>query len=243
MWNLVGAVRIAALGCLVVVGLLAGLVSGLLPRNFYLKLARLWHVLVTRAVGAECKFSGDHCHPGALIVCNHISWLDISVLGSRFPVVFLAKKEIASWPILGFVVKKAGTLFIERGRGISKAVQEISAALDSGQSVAVFPEGKTSDGKDVDRFQPRIFKTATDAAVPVQPIGLRYLDAQGQLTSLTSYAGNVNFIQSLWRTVSAKPFTVEIRVFGDLNSDSDRDWLSSNSEEMIRNWLKDLKRG
>jgi 1-acyl-sn-glycerol-3-phosphate acyltransferase len=145
MYSLLGAVRTAALILIVLAGLAFGLLSMVLPASAMPGLSRSWHFLVAGAVGVKRHYSGSRLRPGALLVSNHISWLDISVVGSRFPVVFLAKSEIAGWPILGWLVETAGTLFIDRGRGSQQALKELTDSLRGDQSVLIFPEGKTTD--------------------------------------------------------------------------------------------------
>ena len=120
--------------------------------------------------------SKTHPHTTALIVANHISWLDILVLLATAPVVFVAKSEIRSWPVLGWMVALAGTCFIDRSRrsALRSVYAAISQHLHAGQSVAIFPEGTTSDGTGLLPFHTGLFEAAISVGVPVQPIRLVY---------------------------------------------------------------------
>jgi len=175
-------------------------------------------------------------------VSNHISWLDISVIGSRFPVLFLANSEIASWPILGWLIRRTGTLFIERGKGAGEALKKLSDSLRGNRSVLIFPEGKTTDGSSVIRFQPRLFQSAIDCAAVVQPIGIRYVDKDGEWVDRLSFHGEIGFLESLWRTVCGGMIHAEIFVFDPVEPGADRNTLSQDAENRIRQWVDSEKR-
>jgi 1-acyl-sn-glycerol-3-phosphate acyltransferase len=146
----------------------------------------------------------------ALFVSNHVSWLDILVLQASAPVVFVAKSEIKSWPVLGWMVALAGTCFIHRERrtalrGVHTA---LTAHLLAGQSVCIFPEGTTSDGTQVLPFHGGLLQAAIDAQVAVQPMRLDYSDRAaayvGDITLLGS-VGNILLTPHLQVHVQALP--------------------------------------
>ncbi|NKB75694.1 MAG: hypothetical protein GKR96_01315 [Gammaproteobacteria bacterium] len=130
-------------------------------------------------LGIRCELSGDEFSAGSLLVSNHVSWADICLIGSAFPVTFLAGSKIGKWPVLGWLMNKAGTLFIDRGRGAERASREVANLLATGNSVAIFPEGRTSDGKSVGKFHARLYQAATAANKNVQAVGIRYEDKLG----------------------------------------------------------------
>jgi 1-acyl-sn-glycerol-3-phosphate acyltransferase len=111
----------------------------------------------------------------AMIVANHISWLDIFVINALHPCRFVAKSEIRAWPVLGWLVDKAGTVFIARGnrRELRNIFKGMVAALEAGQRVAFFPEGTTAAQGQVLPFHANLFEAAVDSRVPVQPYALR----------------------------------------------------------------------
>ncbi len=190
-------------------------------------------------MGVQCEFSGATPAPGVLVVSNHVSWLDISVIGSRMPVVFLAKGEIASWPILGFIIKTAGTLFIDRGRGASDAKARLSESLTNNQAVLIFPEGTTTDGRSVNRFHPRLMQSAIDSNARVQPVALHYSGKDGNLFPEVSYTRNMTFLKSLWQTVCLGKIRAHVRVFELLTPDESRDQLARDAEAQVRAWVED----
>ena len=97
-----------------------------------------------RCLGLHIRWHGPAPQANALVVSNHISWCDIPILGGLAPVRFLSKAEVADWPLIGWLARQAGTLFIQRGGGQARQVKSaIRSALASGESVLIFPEGTT----------------------------------------------------------------------------------------------------
>jgi len=236
--RIAGIAKVFLLCLLVCAGLFCSILSVFLTHGLYQKVTRLWHKGVLWAVGIQCEFSGAMPAPGVLVVSNHVSWLDISVIGSRMPVVFLAKGEIASWPILGFIIKTAGTLFIDRGRGASDAKARLSESLTNNQAVLIFPEGTTTDGRSVNRFHPRLMQSAIDSNARVQPVALHYFSKDGKLIPEVSYTRNMTFLQSLWQTVCLGRIRVHVQVFELLVPSDSRDRLAREAEVKIRAWVK-----
>ena len=135
---------------------------------------RWWLYVCTRIIGIRIRAHGKPVTGASLVVVNHVSWMDIVIVGSLQPVSFLSKVEIARWPIVGYLARKAGTLFINRGTGAGSAAQLIGKRLRAGGSVAFFPEGTTSDGTEIHRFHPRLFTPVMDTHTPVQPVSIAY---------------------------------------------------------------------
>lgn len=142
---------------------------------------RAFFAAIAKGFGLHIDVRGSLCEaPGTLFVSNHISWADIPVLASRIDARFVAKDDIAAWPILGALARRYGPIFVDRGRSASSVAQAdaIRGALASGQSVILFAEGTTSDGTTVLPFRTSLF-AAADAATAVQPLAIRYLDRSG----------------------------------------------------------------
>ncbi|MBX3651146.1 MAG: 1-acyl-sn-glycerol-3-phosphate acyltransferase [Burkholderiales bacterium] len=137
----------------------------------------------------------------AMLVANHVSWLDIFVINSALPVRFVAKSEIRSWPAIGWLSARTGTLFIERARrrDAARINGEIADAMIAGDVVAVFPEGTTTDGSRVLRFHGALLQPALIAGARVHPVALRFEDGGGDLCVAAAYDGD----KSLWQTLLA----------------------------------------
>ncbi|GGK98885.1 1-acyl-sn-glycerol-3-phosphate acyltransferase [Sphaerisporangium melleum] len=155
---------------------------------------------------------------GALIVANHISWLDPMVVAATAPCLALAKSEIARWPLVRSLVAGSGAIFIDRERmsTLPATVREVADALRAGRSVVAFPEGTTWCGRSVGPFRRAVFQAAIDASAPVTPVALRYRDGAGEPATAAAFVGDDTLIASLVRVVSAKGLVAEVTVFPDV---------------------------
>lgn len=148
----------------------------------------------------------------ALIVSNHVSWLDIFVINSVHPCRFVAKSEIRDWPVVGWLVALAGTVFIARGsrRDLRHVFKGLVAGLEMGERVAFFPEGTTSQQGTVLPFHSNLFEAAVDAKVKVQPYALRYVDARGELHPAVDFVGATTFVTSVIMILSGSAIHAEL---------------------------------
>lgn len=126
-----------------------------------------------RALGVELTVAGPVPGPG-LVVCNHLGYLDVLVLAACMPAVFVAKREVASWPVFGWFARRSGTLFVDRTRprDCARIVLEMRRALVSGRSVILFPEGTSSGGAQVLPFRSPLLEAA--GGFPVAAAALSY---------------------------------------------------------------------
>lgn len=142
----------------------------------------------------------------ALWTSNHISWLDIPVVGSIIPTFFLSKAEIGRWAVIGWLARTANTLFIERGSGDSNAVnQQMSDFLKKGFPVVFFPEATTTNGKGIRRIQGKLLQSAIDSQVPIQPIVICYVDNDGNFDEAIPYYGKITMAESVKKVVDNRP--------------------------------------
>jgi len=147
-----------------------------------------WLQKIVNVIGLEVQVKGNVTsnvtteEQSALWVANHISWMDIALVGSQ-GVGFLSKSEVRKWPLIGWLGSKSGTVFIDRGgkNASQVAAKAIAEKIFAGDNILVFPEGTTSSGENVKRFHARIFAPALDHQLLVQPIVVQYLDENGQL--------------------------------------------------------------
>lgn len=148
----------------------------------------------------------------AMIVANHVSWLDIFLINSLLPSRFVAKSEIRRWPVLGWLVAQAGTVFIARGnrRDLRHIFKGLVASLQQGERVAFFPEGTTAAQGGMLPFHANLFEAAVDARVPVQPYALRYVDAAGALHPAADFIGEMSFAESIVAILSAPPMRARL---------------------------------
>ena len=130
-----------------------------------LALKASWAAALLDALGVEVEADLTHAVPGALLVANHISWIDIYVINSALPAAFVSKEEVRHWPLIGWLAAKNDTIFLRRGsRGHAKVINEqVAEVLDKGKHVAVFPEGTTTDGRTLLHFHAALIQPALSA--------------------------------------------------------------------------------
>jgi 1-acyl-sn-glycerol-3-phosphate acyltransferase len=182
-----------------------------------------WQQDLLEILGVRLSVSGKPAAGTVLHVSNHVSWLDIPVIGSLVPVHFLSKAEVRQWPLVGWLAQAAGTLFIRRGSGESGSkAQEIATHLLQRRTILVFPEGTTTDGTGVRRFFPALFRAAVAAGTPVQPLTLQYLDHRGHVDRSLAFVGDDRFHSHLWQLLLRDEIRVNIH-FGALLMADDGD--------------------
>ena len=135
----------------------------------------------------------------ALIICNHISWLDIFVINSVHACRFVAKSDIRDWPLIGWLCDKSGTIFIARGkqRDVRRIYAGLVQSIHNGERVAFFPEGTTSAQGTILPFHANLFEAAIEAQVPVQAYAIRYRDAAGNYHPAADFIGEMSFAESV----------------------------------------------
>ncbi len=177
------------------------------------RIIQIWSRMVLRIVGVRLitpKDAAASSRRGCIAAANHISWLDILVLNAIAPRRFIAKSEIARWPLAGWLVSLVGTLYIERGRrhavhAINHAVRE---RLHAGETIGIFPEGTTSDGSLLLPFHANLLQPALDTGAEIRPIALRY-SQRGRRSRAAAYVGDDSLAQSLWWVITAPHLTAE----------------------------------
>ena len=148
----------------------------------------------------------------ALIICNHISWLDIFVINSVHACRFVAKSDIRDWPLIGWLCDKSGTIFIARGkqRDVRRIYAGLVQSIHNGERVAFFPEGTTSAQGTVLPFHANLFEAAIEAQVPVQAYAIRYRDAAGNYHPAADFVGEMSFAESVLMILRHPAMHVEL---------------------------------
>ena len=202
---------------------------------------RGWSARLLRLLKVEIRMVGAlHGGGNVLIVANHVSWLDIFVLNSVQPMRFVAKSELARWPLLGRLVRDVGTLFVERTRrhDAHRVAIEAHQALAAGDVVAVFPEGTTTDGTQVLPFKSSLLQPIVNAQGAVQPVAMRYRGADGAPSTAAAYAGDTTFLASFWRICGERSIAVDLIMPPALPAEGrHRRELASRAETAIREAL------
>jgi len=221
---------------LLVLHLLLGLaiVYGVFPfcslpaRN---RINRWWSGWLVRICGARLRVTGRPLAPelaatgitprsnGRLLLANHISWIDIFAINAALPCRFVAKAEIGRWPVLGALVTRAGTLYIERGRrrAVAAANDTMQAHLVAGESVVVFPEGTTTAGDRLLPFHSNLLAPALEVGCAAWPVALRYTEG-GERSDAAAFIGDMGLVTSLGRVLVARRLEIEVALLAPLHS-------------------------
>ena len=204
---------------------------------------RWWSAGLLRAAGLTVHVDGVAPRPGGtLIVSNHISWLDIATIHAAAPHArFVSKADVLKWPLLGWLIRGAGTLFIERERkrDAVRVVHAMAEALKAGDTVAVFPEGTTGAGPEPLPFHANLLQAAVATGTPVQPVVLRFSDASGNFSSAVEFLGETTLLQSVWRVVTARGLTAHVALLPPVGSEhADRRALAEHLRELIAERLQ-----
>ncbi len=159
-----------------------------------LLLKQTWSAALLDALGIEVEADLTHAVPGALLVANHISWIDIFVINAVMPSAFVSKEEVRHWPIIGWLAARNDTVFLRRGsRGHARIINEqVAAILGQGKYVAVFPEGTTTDGCSLLHFHAALLQPALAAGRPVLPAAISYWELDGQRSLAPRYDGDIS---------------------------------------------------
>jgi 1-acyl-sn-glycerol-3-phosphate acyltransferase len=212
--------RLVVAGALVAAAFALSMLFPLLPRARCDRMVHRWARLFLAALGVRLAMlgpgrlsAGDAGPTGTLVVAKHVSWLDVVALLAVAPVGMLAKQETRTWPVIGTIANRLGTVYAdrERLRSLPQTVADLAAMLRAGRSVAVFPEGTTWCGTSWGRLRPAMFQAAVEAGAPVRPVVLRYRLADGRPTTAAAYIGDDTLWASLYRIVALDGLTVEIR--------------------------------
>lgn len=201
-----------------------------------LLLKQTWSAAILDALGIELEADLTHAVPGALLVANHISWVDIFVINAALPSAFVSKEEVRRWPVIGWLAAKNDTVFLRRGsRGHARIINEqIAGMLAQGKHVAVFPEGTTSDGRCLLHFHAALLQPALAAGRPVLPVALSYWELDGQRSLAPRYDGDISLGQCT-RTILQRRRLIARLVTTPLRgmADEDRRIVAAQAREAI----------
>lgn len=225
--------------------ILTALVVGILRRTAahpsYQRIKRWWLKRIVQIIGGSVKHFGEPAPVGSLLASNHVSWLDIPLLGGETELTFLSKSEVKSWPVIGWLAHKSGTLFIERGKrdGAKGASEQIATRLQQQERVLIFPEGTTTDNIQLLPFHARLFAAAVSAKALIQPVAIHYLNEQGQTHPLVPYLTPQTLMQNLWSILAEPKILIEVHFLQPIDSLSvPRKELAAYSEQQVQTALK-----
>ena len=189
------------------------------------RINRSWSRTLVRICGARLLVDGvqvpagiretgiEPGHLGRVVVANHVSWLDTFAMNAVLPCRFVAKSEIGAWPLLGILVTRAGTLYIERGRrhAVAALNDSLRDHLNAGETIALYPEGTTTDGSFLLPFHSNLLAPAVEIGAPVWPLAIRYLEGSTR-SGAAAFIGDMGLLTSLGRVLVTRGLTIHITV-------------------------------
>jgi lyso-ornithine lipid O-acyltransferase len=219
-----------------------------------------YHRQVCKIVGIRLHVDGAIAEEqGVLIVSNHVSWLDITVLSAVAPVSFVAKQEVSTWPFVSWLAKLQRSVFVDRDRKAEAGhkANEILSRLEAGDHVVLFAEGTSSDGNRVVPFRTALFAAAKPpggapmgAKVSVQTLALTYTRLYGlplgrRGRPQVAWYGDMDMASHAWKLLGLGPLDVHIRIGPPVPLDAfpDRKALARYAEEKVRSDVVELLRG
>lgn len=206
------------------------------------QLTRLSLRLLVSCLPIRVRLQGQAPAQTALWLSNHVSWCDIPLLGALRPLTFLSKAEVRAWPIAGWLAAQAGTLFIQRGAGDSSRVgEQISAQLQSGRALLLFPEGTTTDGLGLRTFHGRLLGGVIEQQLAVQPVAIRYWRA-GAVDRQAAFIGDDDLLSHLQRLLTSPAAEVELHLLPLLHPlpGENRNQLARRAQQSIGECLERL---
>ena len=192
---------------------------------------------VTRIMGLHVTLAGQPAEGPALIAANHLSWLDILALGSTVNPRFIAKAEIARWPVVGWLATVGGSVFVSRERRSATRVQAdaVAQALAGHRPVALFAEGGTGDGVVLTPFRPALFAAAQETGAAVQPVAIDY----GSRMAEVAWPDDVPFAAELKRILSRPgPLAVTLRFAPIIRDTGDRKAVAQAAYQAVAERLR-----
>ncbi len=178
----------------------------------------------------------------SLIVSNHMGFIDILLLASQSPVLFVTSNEMRETPFLGLLTEMAGCIYVERRSRtkILDELQNIVRALKEGFAVVLYPEATSTNGEQVLPFKKTLMMAAAHAEVPIQPVVVNFLSVNGEEFTLKwrdhlCWYGDITFITSLWRAFTLKTVHAQVEYLEKIypKVDDDRSEVAAKAHAMI----------
>lgn len=207
MRALVGAAKLTAYLCLTLLLIpLQWIVTKCAHGAGLYALPLFYHRLCCRIFGIKVLVEGViHTQPPVVYMSNHLSYLDISVIGSILPASFMAKKDVARWPLFGTLARLQKTLFVSRNpRDAATTKKEFEDQLKSPLPLVIFPEGTSSNGSSILPFKTSLFESFLKQDITIQPFTISLLEINGRkpstdaLRDLYAYHGDISLPPHLW---------------------------------------------
>lgn len=192
--------------------------------------------MILKSLGIGYEVEGQLPSSG-LVVSNHLSYLDAVIISAVMPCFFVAKMEIAVWPIFGKAARSGGTIFLDRSslESAMSVADQMAERLKLHVPVVLFPEGTSTDGAQVLRFHARLIDPATSTGTPISPAAIRYLLHDGVEERELCWYGDESFVTHLWKVLGVRSFSAHL-CFGEPRIYTDRRVAADETRAWIAAW-------
>jgi 1-acyl-sn-glycerol-3-phosphate acyltransferase len=219
-------------------GLLLVLFFPLLTNNYRNLIIKIWCSVLLRILAVEIDIHNLQLvkNKDVFFVANHISWMDIILINSIKPCIFVAKASVKSWPIFGLMASSCKTIFLNRSSrsSIVDATNKIKKFI-SNHSIFIFPEGTSTNGVSVGKFHSNFFQIPIDLEISTYPVAIKYTKDK-KFTDAPVYIGDDTIIQSIFRIIKSDGFRAHVIFCKQLTSHvSNRKDLAKKAQESIKN--------
>ncbi len=221
-----------------VIGILCIVFFPIINRKSRKNLIKLWSLLLLKIFKINLIVNNDLkkilAKKNYLIVSNHISWLDIFVINSAYPVTFVAKHSISKWPILNWLVKASETIFIDRKKitKIKETSKEIEDYLESKGSICIFPEGTSTDGSRLLDFKSNLLQTVINKDIEILPVAIQYLH-DNKFCSAPAYYNDLSLFDSIINLIKLDNIVAKLTILPEIKSSFDRKVLANKAYAKI----------
>jgi 1-acyl-sn-glycerol-3-phosphate acyltransferase len=208
------AVRLSRLALHFLLGLAVAAVMKCLSLRRRQAVLAWWARGVLAVLGVRVHLTGAAREEPGLVVANHVSWLDVVAICAARPTLFVCKAEIAAWPAIGWLLRRAGMIFIRRRsfRDVWRVNLQLRERFRDGESVAAFPESTTTEGHEVLPFRPALFQPAVERGLPVYPMAIAYS------SGAAAFIGEMTFVESLLSVAAARDLAVHVALLPPLQT-------------------------
>jgi len=195
--------------------------------------------LTLAAIGFRWQVTGQVDHRSSALVANHVSWIDVLAINANARVCFVAKGEVAGWPLIGWLARATGTVFVSRNRTrVFAHMRRVSQRIAQGRRIAFFPEPALSDGAQVLPFRTSLFGAIVQAGgQSVQPVTLIYHGPVGKDASYYGWSGKLPFLPNLLKVLATpRQGRIEVRFHDSVvvSPGMDRKVLAHGCEDVVR---------
>ena len=203
---------------------------------------RILSAVIRKILGIRLRLEGELSyfkHAGNFIACNHLGYLDGIILSSLFPVIFVTKLQVKSWPVFGWMSQIGCTIYIDRKRklGSMDFISRMSQVLKEGVNILFFPEGTSTDGSKILPFHQAYFQAPLDSVSPVIPVTIQYTKINNEDVSTTNrdivcWYGQVNFARHLGGVLKQRRIEARVIIHPKIETHADTYAQNGNRKQL-----------